>query len=213
VKGWRHQSYSERDESQDPWKKDGLGEVGGLRTKLQTETVPPFPSRTTAWGHRREEGRVQVRLGGGKGKRTATSRKRKRGSVVAEPQFPKEERQPASPCADVLPRSPISGIVGCCARAPSGHITVALPRSVMNSRRPHWLPSSRGLHPTTSLSESCVVHNSKIGSQWQLWLKAGPRGASRHVRLAAVSGLHLGVGIGRGCANNGLMHCSKTASL
>jgi hypothetical protein len=123
------------------------------------------------------KGEFRLDLVAGRAREQQPAGKENGGSVVAEPQFPKEERQPASPCADVLPRSPISGIVGCCARAPSGHITVALPRSVMNSRRPHWLPSSRGLHPTTSLSESCVVHNSKIGSQWQLWLKAGPRGA------------------------------------
>src|SRR5262249_61867092 len=37
--------------------------------------------------------------------------------------------------AVALPRSPITGIVGCCARAPSGHVAAAPPSSVMNARR------------------------------------------------------------------------------
>src|SRR5262249_13555677 len=37
-------------------------------------------------------------------------------------------------CAVVAPRSPIPGIVGCCARAASGH-AAASPTSVMNARR------------------------------------------------------------------------------
>jgi hypothetical protein len=32
-------------------------------------------------------------------------------------------------------RNPITGIVGCCARAASGHAAAALPSSVMNARR------------------------------------------------------------------------------
>jgi hypothetical protein len=32
-------------------------------------------------------------------------------------------------------RKPITGIAGCCARAPSGQATAPLPKSVMNSRR------------------------------------------------------------------------------
>jgi hypothetical protein len=31
--------------------------------------------------------------------------------------------------------SPITGIAACCARAASGHVAVAPPKSVMNSRR------------------------------------------------------------------------------
>jgi hypothetical protein len=32
-------------------------------------------------------------------------------------------------------RKPITGITGCCARAPSGHVAAVLPRSAMSSRR------------------------------------------------------------------------------
>jgi hypothetical protein len=38
------------------------------------------------------------------------------------------------PRLDLPPSNPITGIVGCCARAASGHAAAA-PRSVMNSRR------------------------------------------------------------------------------
>src|SRR6516164_4585821 len=37
--------------------------------------------------------------------------------------------------AKPLPRTPITGIAGCCARAASGHAAAALAISVMNSRR------------------------------------------------------------------------------
>ena len=36
---------------------------------------------------------------------------------------------------DVVLRNPITGIVGCCARAASGHAAAAPPSSVMNVRR------------------------------------------------------------------------------
>jgi hypothetical protein len=36
---------------------------------------------------------------------------------------------------DVVPRNPITGIAGCCARAATGHAAAALPSSVMNWRR------------------------------------------------------------------------------
>src|SRR5262249_29566935 len=36
---------------------------------------------------------------------------------------------------DALLRNPITGIAGCCARATSGHVAAAPPRSVMKSRR------------------------------------------------------------------------------
>jgi hypothetical protein len=37
---------------------------------------------------------------------------------------------------DAVPRNPIIGIAACCASAASGHAAAALPRSVMNARRP-----------------------------------------------------------------------------
>src|SRR5262245_55694644 len=48
------------------------------------------------------------------------------------------------PSSDVLLRNPITGIVGCCARAASGHAAAAPPSSVMNSRR---LMSNMSLSP------------------------------------------------------------------
>jgi hypothetical protein len=36
---------------------------------------------------------------------------------------------------ELLLRKPITGAAGCCACAAIGHVTVAPPRSVMNSRR------------------------------------------------------------------------------
>ena len=38
---------------------------------------------------------------------------------------------------DELPRNPITGIAGCCARAASGHAAAAPPRSVMKWAAPH----------------------------------------------------------------------------
>jgi len=38
-----------------------------------------------------------------------------------------------------LPRNPITGIAGCCARAASGHIAAAPPSVAKNFRRPMWL--------------------------------------------------------------------------
>jgi hypothetical protein len=43
----------------------------------------------------------------------------------------------------VLLRNPTTGIVGCCARAASGHAAAAPPKSVMNSRRFNWSKSIR----------------------------------------------------------------------
>src|SRR5262249_36803262 len=55
-------------------------------------------------------------------------------------------RTPANRCVvssgDLLLRYPITGIAGCCARAPSGH-AAAPPMSVMNARRFIRLPTSR----------------------------------------------------------------------
>src|SRR5476651_2652088 len=48
--------------------------------------------------------------------------------------------------ADVLLRSPITGIVGCCPSAVSGHAATAPPRSVMNSRRRISAPELRRQH-------------------------------------------------------------------
>src|SRR5262249_17414155 len=53
-------------------------------------------------------------------------------------------RSAAYHCAVVAPRSPTTSIVGCCARAASGHATAAPPRSVMNSRRLTRSPRRRG---------------------------------------------------------------------
>src|SRR6266566_4452984 len=41
----------------------------------------------------------------------------------------------ANSSGDAALRKPITGIAGCCARAASGHVAAAPPRSVMNSRR------------------------------------------------------------------------------
>jgi hypothetical protein len=51
---------------------------------------------------------------------------------------------------DVLvPKNPMVGsFVGCCARAPTGHVTAAPPSSVMNSRR---LMSDMGLPPSCAI--------------------------------------------------------------
>ena len=43
---------------------------------------------------------------------------------------------------DEVLRNPITGIVGCCARAAIGHAAAAPPSSVMNSRRLHSITSS-----------------------------------------------------------------------
>jgi hypothetical protein len=48
------------------------------------------------------------------------------------------------PAAVASRRNPTTGIVGCCARAASGHAAAAPPRSVMKSRR---LISDIGLPP------------------------------------------------------------------
>src|SRR5438128_6999610 len=43
--------------------------------------------------------------------------------------------RPAHRSGDALPRKPITGIAGCCARTASGHAAAAPPSSVMNLRR------------------------------------------------------------------------------
>src|SRR5262245_30252780 len=57
--------------------------------------------------------------------------------------------------------NPITGIVGCCARAASGHPATPLPRSAMNSRR------LMGLTPrpriTRQVYQVRAVHRSKSG--------------------------------------------------
>src|SRR5436309_10059969 len=50
---------------------------------------------------------------------------------------------PYTPDVSLL-RNPITGIAGCCARAASGHVAAAPPRSVMNSRRFIQSPRRRG---------------------------------------------------------------------
>ena len=48
--------------------------------------------------------------------------------------------------SDVLRRNPITGIVGCCARAANGQAAAVPPISVMNSRRFMSDPKLRKLH-------------------------------------------------------------------
>jgi hypothetical protein len=47
---------------------------------------------------------------------------------------------------DLALRNPITGIAGCCARAPNGHVAAAPLRSVMNSRRRISAPKLRRQH-------------------------------------------------------------------
>jgi hypothetical protein len=50
-----------------------------------------------------------------------------------------ERTRKRSPTGDALLRNPMTGIRACCARATSGHVAVAPPSSVMNSRRRIWI--------------------------------------------------------------------------
>src|SRR6202048_5006816 len=63
-------------------------------------------------------------------------------------------RNPANRCVvssgDRALRNPITGIAGCCARAPNGHVAAAPLRSVMNSRRRISAPKLRRPHCTGS---------------------------------------------------------------
>jgi hypothetical protein len=66
-----------------------------------------------------------------------------------------------SDAAALTDMNPTKGIVGCCARAASGHAAAAPPSKVMNSRRLMGY-LRRGSHPTTSSNERHVVHHSKF---------------------------------------------------
>jgi hypothetical protein len=57
-----------------------------------------------------------------------------------------------------LLRNPIIGIAACCARATSGHATIGLPNSLMNSRR------LMGFNPSTFAGRCGVVRYSKISA-------------------------------------------------
>jgi hypothetical protein len=46
-----------------------------------------------------------------------------------------------------MPRNPITGIAGCCARVASGHVAAVAPNIVMNSRRFIRSPRRRGDSP------------------------------------------------------------------
>ena len=49
------------------------------------------------------------------------------------------ECAPVRTVGDALPRNPITGIAGCCARAASGHAAAAPPSVKTNSRRRMWI--------------------------------------------------------------------------
>jgi hypothetical protein len=66
--------------------------------------------------------------------------------------------------------APITGIAGCCARAPSGHAAAAPPSSDMNSRRLIGSLSNRGPQPSHSANMS-VVHYSKVSRRLAAMVK------------------------------------------
>jgi hypothetical protein len=61
-----------------------------------------------------------------------------------------------------LPRNPITGMAGCCARAESGQAAVVLARSVMNSRRCMSAPSLWTEHPNGSNKLSALPPKADI---------------------------------------------------
>jgi hypothetical protein len=71
---------------------------------------------------------------------------------------------------------PITGIAACCARAVSGQIAAAPPKSEMNSRRLTGYPSSTGSYPTMltvhAASRQIWITNVRFGSKADIG--AGP---------------------------------------
>src|SRR6266545_6265288 len=84
---------------------------------------------------------------------------------------------------DVGPRNPITGIVGCCARAASGHVAAVPPSSVMNSRRLIWSndriafgsPASQAALQDIELAMVSQEVSERICNQISNDLLSGPR--------------------------------------
>src|SRR5262249_40621389 len=78
-------------------------------------------------------------------------------------------------------RKPITGIVGCCARAVSGHAAAALPRSVMNSRRLIVAPRGQN-HAPHRLTAVRVLERGERGANCDQLFWAGNAGFESHDR-------------------------------
>jgi hypothetical protein len=95
-------------------------------------------------------------------------------------------RTAATSCPDssarVGLRNPITGLVGCCARAVSGHAAAVLPTNVMNSRRLMASPASRttsGLKRISHFGLGIVPFvRPKRAAPRPLWVKSGHSGRS-----------------------------------
>src|SRR5262245_10888859 len=81
-------------------------------------------------------------------------------------------RRLAMPSDDLLSRKPITGRVGCCARAASGHAAAPLSR-VMKSRRRTCCPQNEDCTLPHGDRKYRVVHHSKFGGQCRSWVKSG----------------------------------------
>ena len=64
---------------------------------------------------------------------------------------------------DEMPRNPITGIAGCCARAASGHAAEP-PSSEINSRRLTVSPSLLETAPYHIVEWDSILHHSKFDS-------------------------------------------------
>src|SRR6516162_4604962 len=126
----------------------------------------------------------------------------------------KTPTQSAYEPGEVLPIYPITGTLGCCARAASGHTTAAPPRSVMNSRRLMASPAPR----TKSGSKDYHIFGPRIvpfvapkrdRNHVRFGSKADIEARPRHVRFTSESGHWNSLAACPLCANSVLMHCSK----
>src|SRR5215204_7131668 len=91
---------------------------------------------------------------------------------------PQPHRERLLPFAE-LGQGEAGELIGCCARAASGHAAAAPPSSVMNSRR---LMGSSRADPSSKLrlsQEACVVRHSKI---------ARPTSGLGHTRSSGAAG-------------------------
>src|SRR5215831_7474964 len=94
-----------------------------------------------------------------------------------------------------LLKMPITGIAGCCARATSGHVAVAPPSTVMNSRRRIALPKAGTTPNRTRLQQGFMTggmgsdrHFARIlRTECPLWVKSGHCSASIDVRYSPES--------------------------